>query len=296
MTPSASFNFKPDLSNTVFGAYNNVGIPDDALDTLGIDDRYTPFEYGIFGRPSMRESGVLNLRLQNNLEMKTMTKKDTTGKGKKVKLIDQLTFSTNYDMFKDSIKWTPLSISGNATLFNFLSIRYNATLDPYSLNSEGRVIDEFMWENSNKWGRLTQSTIALGFKLGNKKQIKRLEEQQKAKTAKYGIIPWSLNVSYNFNYSKPGIANANRTQTVQATGQVQMTSKMRVNLSTNYDIKELKLSYTTIDIYRDLGCWEMGVNVIPLGNRKSYSFSVNIKPEILKDLKIERNREWYDLQ
>lgn len=296
MTPSASFNFKPDLSNTIFGAYNDIGIPDAVQDSTQLDDRYTPFEYGIFGRPSMRESGVLNLRLQNNLEMKTASKKDTTGLGKKVKLIDQLTFSTNYDVFKDSLNWTPLSISGNATLFNFISLRYNATLDPYALDSEGKVIDQFIWENENSIGRLTQSTIAIGFKLGNKKQIKRLEEKQKAKTAKYGIIPWNMNVSYNFNYSKPGIANANRTQTVQVGGQVQMTKKMRVNVSTNYDIKELKLSYTTIDIYRDLGCWEMGVNVIPLGNRKSYSFSVNIKPDILKDLKIERNREWYDLQ
>lgn len=296
ITPTASFNFRPDFSSDQFGFYKNIGIPDAALDTLNIDDRYTPFEYGLFGRPSNRESGVINLRLQNNLEMKTRSKKDTTGKDKKVKLFDQLTFATNYDLFKDSLKWTPLSISGNATLFNIFNLRYNASLDPYALNTEGQAIDKFTWNEGGGLGRLTQSTIAIGFKLSNAKQIKRLTEKQKAKTAKYGVIPWDLNVSYNYNYSKPSIANANRTQSIQLRGQVQMTEKMRVNASTNYDIQELKLSYTTIDIYRDLGCWELGFNIIPLGNRKSYSFSVNIKPQILKDLKLERNREWYDLQ
>lgn len=295
MTPTASFNFKPDFSDPAFGYFQKIGIPEAAQDTLGIANEYTPFEYGLFGRPSSNESGIINLRLQNNLEMKTNSKKDTTGKGKKVKLLDQLTFGTNYDLFKDSLKWSPLSVSGNATLFNIFNLRYNATLDPYALDSEGRVFDEYIWENGNQIGRLTQSTIALGFKLSNDKQIKKLMDKQKAKTAKYGVIPWSANVSYNYNYSKPGIANARRTQTVQIRGQMQLTDKMRVQASTNYDIQELKLSYTTLDIYRDLGCWELAFNIIPLGNRKSYSFSVNIKPQILKDLKLERNREWYDL-
>lgn len=296
ITPSASFNFKPDFSDARFGYFKEVGIPQAALDTLNVRNTYTPFEYGLFGMPSSNESGVLNLRLQNNLEMKTMSKRDTTGKGKKVKLFDQITLAGNYDMFKDSIKWTPVSISGNATLLNKINLRYNASLDPYALNSEGRVIDQSHFSQTGNLGRLTQSTVAIGFKLSNDKQIKKLKEKQQAKTVEYGIIPWDVNISYNYNYSKPGITNARRTQTVQLRGQVQLTKKMRINASTNYDIQELKLSYTTLDIYRDLGCWELAFNIIPLGNRKSYSFSVNIKPQILKDLKIDRNREWYDLQ
>ncbi|HIA37209.1 MAG TPA: hypothetical protein EYN89_10900 [Flavobacteriales bacterium] len=53
-------------------------------------------------------------------------------------------------------------------------------------------------------------------------------------------------------------------------------------------------TYTSIDIYRDLHCWEMNFNYIPFGLRQSYNFEIKVKSSILQDLKLTRKREWYD--
>ena len=55
---------------------------------------------------------------------------------------------------------------------------------------------------------------------------------------------------------------------------------------------ENKLTYTTIDIYRDLHCWEMLFNWIPTGYQRSYTLTIRVKADILKDVKLERKRDW----
>ena len=49
-----------------------------------------------------------------------------------------------------------------------------------------------------------------------------------------------------------------------------------------------------IDIYRDLHCWEMTFNWIPLGFHQSYNFVIRVKSSILQDLKLTKKRDFYD--
>ena len=53
-----------------------------------------------------------------------------------------------------------------------------------------------------------------------------------------------------------------------------------------------ELTYSSINIYRDLHCWEMILNLIPLGYHRSYTFTIRVKAAILQDLKLERKRDW----
>jgi hypothetical protein len=63
-----------------------------------------------------------------------------------------------------------------------------------------------------------------------------------------------------------------------------------------YDFVAKDFSFTSIDIYRDLHCWEMRFNWIPFGFRQSYNFSINVKSGMLQDLKLNRRRQWFDIQ
>ena len=73
-----------------------------------------------------------------------------------------------------------------------------------------------------------------------------------------------------------------------------ITKNWRVAVSTGYDFVNKGLSYTSIDIYRDLHCWEMRFNWIPFGYYKSWNFQINIKASSLKDVKYQKQRAYQD--
>jgi hypothetical protein len=65
-------------------------------------------------------------------------------------------------------------------------------------------------------------------------------------------------------------------------------------MRTGYDFKNKDFSYTTVDVYRDLHCWEMRFNWIPLGWRKSWNFTINVKSSLLQDLKLNKKKDFRD--
>lgn len=80
-------------------------------------------------------------------------------------------------------------------------------------------------------------------------------------------------------------------QTLGLNGNITLTDKWSVNVRTGYDFELKKLSYTTIDIRRDLHCWEMSFNWIPMGNYKSYIFTIRAKASMLQDLKYDKRKD-----
>ena len=63
---------------------------------------------------------------------------------------------------------------------------------------------------------------------------------------------------------------------------------------TNYDFINKEFSFTSINIARDLHCWQMSFNWIPIGFMRSYNLNISVKSSILQDLKLQRRRTWYD--
>jgi len=107
-------------------------------------------------------------------------------------------------------------------------------------------------------------------------------------------IPWNMNVSYNLTYSKIGREKSSIMQSMNISGDVKITSKWKLGVSSGYDFVNKKLVYPNINVYRDLHCWEMRFNWVPTGNRGSYSIDINVKASVLQDLKLSRRRSWYD--
>jgi hypothetical protein len=106
-------------------------------------------------------------------------------------------------------------------------------------------------------------------------------------------IPWSLKVDYSWHYAKPAATEV-ITKTLRFSGDISITSKWKISATSGYDFNSKNFSYTTVDIYRDLHCWEARFTWVPFGYRQSYSFQINVKPGVLQDLKWAKRKSWYD--
>ena len=296
-------------------------------DTLGHYTEYSVFEGNIYPTPSSsKRSGSISFNLTNILEAKVFEKNDTSGKPKKVKIIDNFGISTSYNIFADSMRWSPVSMGLRTTLFNNIGISANSNFSLYGLNSKGAPIAEFAYAQNKKLMRLTSFIVSLDFDLGqliggdkNKKGTGSLQQSgqsgqpttnQAERTTnepnpaqsglpvdEYGYaifdVPWSMRVSYNFNYLKPAFKSI-LTQTLSVNGNVTLTKKIAVTYTSGYDFSRKEITMTQIGITRDLHCWTMSFNWIPNGTMKMWNFTIRVKAAVLADLKYERRKDFHD--
>jgi hypothetical protein len=112
-------------------------------------------------------------------------------------------------------------------------------------------------------------------------------------------VPWSLNFSYSFTYNSrfrhtQRSFDRSYVQNFSVTGNVGLTPNWRVGFRTGYDFERKEITYTSVDIYRDLHCWEMTLSWIPFGFRKSYMFTLRVKSSVLQDLKLTKRTHHLD--
>lgn len=323
VSPSISFTLRPDFGSDYWGYWNNVQVNAD-----GDMARYSIFEKLLYPGPPDGRSGSIGLSLGNNLEMKVRSKSDTVTGLKKVVIFDALNLNTSYDIAKDSLNWSSLSISGRTTLFKKLNITYRSSWNPYAVDSSGRTVNKFEYEVSKKLFRLenTSWNFSISYRLS-------ANDIKKGKGKNSGAPPpseneeilgkytqqeindvldnpdnyinwnnaWNISINYTLNFSNnPRYINFEQLEerkTVQSlgfTGDISITPKWKVNFRTGWDFESKKFTYTTIDFYRDLHCWEMRFSWIPIGTRKSWTFGINVKASILKDLKYDRKKDFRD--
>ncbi len=316
MTPTFSFSYVPDMRGIAPNYYDTVQV-----DTTGRTQVYSYFENRIYGTPSFNgRSGTINFTLNNNVEMKVRTDADSTSEFKKVKLLDNLQFSTNYNLFADSLNLSPVNFSGYTKVYkdNF-RLNFTGSFDPYALNESGHKINTFELNQTGKLARLTRFSFGLDFTLKSKQkksdspssqgrdQMSSPDMQNDMRNQQQDLsipesmypgyvdfdVPWSFSVRYNFNYSKPGHISK-VTQTLNFNGNISLTPKWKISLTSGWDFIMKSISYTSLNIHRDLHCWEMRLSVVPFGRRQSYTFGINAKASILKDLKYENKKNWRD--
>ena len=67
-----------------------------------------------------------------------------------------------------------------------------------------------------------------------------------------------------------------------------------MGLSGYYDLHALEMQSLTMSISRDLHCWQMSINVTPVGYSHYFNITINPKAGILQDLRINRTKYFYD--
>lgn len=317
INPSLSFTYHPDFGSERLGYWKEY------TDTTGYVHRYSIFEQSLYGGPSDGRSGQLAFSVSNQLEMKVKPLRDTTVEAKKVSLIENLSASMYYDIARDSLNWSDLNISGRTTLFKNLVINYSGSFIPYVVDSLGNKHNQLLINEVGKLFQKNNSTWSaqLSWSLNNntfKRSAGREETHGEAVStilqSPYNSqpsifmgnyvdfsVPWNLSFSYTFNYVSTYVASQynfknNVVQSLSMSGNFSLTDKWKVNFSTGYDFVNHGMSYTSIDIYRDLHCWEMRFNWTPFGYYKSWSFQINIKADALKDVKYKKDHSYQNNQ
>lgn len=305
VTPTVGLSYQPENST---GQRSYVDSISRVID-------YNIFEDGIFGNLNTGEAGNVNFSILNNLEMKVRTPKDSADPVKKIKLLENVGFSGSYNLMADSLNWSNFNLNARTRLFNNVSLNFNSRLDPYQYSQDSitgivRKVDRTWWEDEFKLGHLSSANLAIAFTLKSKTQSSTAGYKPKDDEDKKDFenvlnnpnafvdftIPWQLSVNYNVNYTKSNpFAEKSFTQTVNFAGEVNLTPKWRVEVASGYDFVAKDFSYTTVNFYRDLHCWEMSFRWVPFGTRKSYEFQINVKSSVLQDLKLSRRREYFDL-
>ncbi len=327
MKPSVSFSFIPAIPGLSTDMYEQVQV-----DTTGKRyQEYSIYQGNIYGTPSLsKKSGIVSFGLVNIVEGKMFTKNDTTGKPKKVKIIDNLGINTSYNIFADSMRWAPLTTSLRTTVFNNFNISANSNFSMYALDSKGHPYGAFLFSTTGKLLRLTSFTTSVDFSLsqllaGDKTKNKsgtssntgsdmynqgyesepgaanQRGQMNKSQTAvprdEYGYqqfdVPWTMNVSYSLNYSKPGFKST-VTQTVSVNGNVSPTKNLSITYTSGYDFKGKAITMTSLGIRRDLHCWEMNINWFPIGSMRGWNFTIKAKSSVLGDLKYNRRKDYHD--
>jgi lipopolysaccharide assembly outer membrane protein LptD (OstA) len=307
VTPTVSYTYTPDFGTAAWG-YTRYALNDPSKNP----QKYSIFQGSLYGGPNTRKSGVVSFALSNNLEMKVRNRKDTVTGTKKIILIEDLTLRENYDMTLDSMKWSKLSITGYTTLFKNLRVSYSSTWDPYARDSAGNSIKKTEWDLHRRPFRLdnTNWDLSLTYTLSSDKSKKKktttkgTEQERKDLNDYYDYyvdfdIPWSFSLRYKFNVNKDWTQDKTHriglvTQTLGFDGQLNLTPKWKVTLSTGWDFTNGQLSFTEITLHRDLHCWEMMFSWIPKGAQQSWSFSINVKASVLQDLKLNKKKDFRD--
>ncbi len=101
-------------------------------------------------------------------------------------------------------------------------------------------------------------------------------------------IPWSLSLFFTMSYSEFSPENISRNATIGATFNVDLTSTWRVNSSFNYNIVSGEITIPSVEITKDLHCWEFSMRWYPIGLSRGFSMQLNVKSAALQDLKVEK--------
>ncbi|MBS1600489.1 MAG: LPS-assembly protein LptD [Bacteroidetes bacterium] len=314
--PTIGITYKPDLAKNYYyniqvnktGQYLNLSAFDNTI--------YRGFSPGTFGG--------ISFGLDNNLEMKVRSKSDTSESGfKKIKLIDGFGFTGSYNYLADSFKLSTLNFYVRSTLFNNVNVTGGFVVDPYITDSMGFRKNIYAWSAPGRkfsLGRITSGNLAISTSFKSKpKDPKKaetdkqalqqlpmtMEEQQSAldymrrNPAEFVDfnVSWSLNVSYSLSFSSQLKSDfSGYTTTLNSglvlSGDFNLTEKWKVTMSSYYDVKNLKINSLTGGLSRDMHCWQMSINVTPVGLWRSFNITINPKSGILRDLKVNRARSF----
>ena len=316
LTPSIGFSYTPDFGDFKYGYYKSL-----QRDSLGTTQTYSPYAQNAYSVPSSGRAMSMNFSLSQNLEMKVLSKRDTSGV-KKIKLIDELRISGSYNFLADSMRLSTIPISFRTTLFGNFGINLSATLDPYRLTPDGKRINKLFFP-----GRIVSTGWSFGYTFKSRDDRSQtainditsippeymnpfydpygtmdpvLRRQYMAQTYYDFSLPWNFGFNYTVNYSittgnyPPKGYKKNVTQTVGFNGSLNLAPKMGITFQGGYDIKANRLTTSSVSITRDLHCWQMSFSWIPFGTYRSWSFNIGVKAASLSDLKYDKSQSMYE--
>ncbi|HJF81676.1 putative LPS assembly protein LptD [Phocaeicola plebeius] len=328
-TPTVSYTYTPDFGKSRYGYYDTYTYTDEDGEVRTVE--YSPYEGAVYGYPGKNMSQNISFSIDNNIEMKMKSDKDTTGY-KKISLIDQLGASLSYDVANK--KWSDLSMNLRLKLTKSYTFNMNASFATYAyqFDENGNVVvgDRTEW-SYGRFGRFQGYSGSFSYTLNNdtfKKLFGKKDEDEKnkdkegkeggedeeteeeteeqnnnsnmRKTEKASVdsdgylafkLPWSVSLSYSYSIREDRSKDINiktmrypysLTHSLNVSGNFKIGSRWNMTYSTGYDFTSKEMSMTTLNITRDLHCFNMSCGLV-FGPFTSYNFSIRANSSMLTD-------------
>jgi lipopolysaccharide assembly outer membrane protein LptD (OstA) len=318
MRPLVSYAYTPSFEK-YFDTY--------ALDASGtMQTDYTRFEGGIFGAPGRSYSNNVGFSLSNTFEAKVTSKDSTATEPKKVMLLNNLNFSTSYNIAADSLRWSPVRVSGGTLLFkDKMNVNFGATLDPYAIDNIGQRIEKYNIDNGGSLFRMTSANMTINYSLssaGSKKtddantqgarnggrdddlfgtnmdfseiRDSKFDGDNKNKEPSEFFksdLPWDATFAYALTYGNSNRQNEIIGNSIMISGNVDISPKWKIGVSTGYDFVQNGVTFTQLRFERDLLSWRMDFNWTPFGENAFWGFFIGIKSGMLSDIKWDKRTQ-----
>ena len=331
VSPSVSASFSPE-KGTYFNGYRSITYTD--RDGIVRKQDYNIYQgMGTGSPPGKGKTASLSFSLGNNFEAKVRDLTDTTGTGtKKVKLIDQLNFNTGYNFLAEEFKMSNVGVTMATSIFGKLGINANANLDPYAMlvdeeHKSGQRINKFALTEGQGLLRFNNASVSLSYSLSGDGKIEGNDGASQAGgnpadhytriyyhpvTGEYipggwlyymnPNVPWSVNFNYSYSFKKgyqwangKQTDNNNHTQTLGVNGNVKLTPRLSMQLSTGFDLMALRMTTTQFSANYDLHCFNIRVSWVPTGQWESWTFQISANAAALADLlKYKKSSSYWD--
>ena len=319
MRPNISYSYTPSFSK-YYDTYDS-----DGSGTMIKD--YTRFDNGIFGAPGKNMSNNLGFNLSNTFEAKVSDKDSTKTEPKKIMLLNNLNFSTSYDITADSLRWSPMRVSGGTLLLKQkMNVNFAMTLDPYSINNAGSRINTWNIDNGGSLFRMTSANMTLNYAfsskdsddadkknrqgernggreddlfgsntdLGDRRQSQFKDDDTESEAFneffKYKL-PWDMTLAYSLTYSNNNREKKITGNSLMVSMNTDLTPKWKIGASTGYDFVQNGVTFTQLRFERDLLSWRMDFNWVPFGDNPYWGFFIGIKAGVLSDIKWDKRNQ-----
>jgi hypothetical protein len=169
MEPSLSYSMTPDFGAAKYGYYEDYSYVNSQGQT--VTGYYSPFQNQLFGVPGRGKQGSVSLSLENNVEAKVASSRDSSGV-KKISLIDNLGLRMSYNLAADSFQWSDLSASLRLKLSRSYTLNLSGTFDTYTYGYNEATqsvyrVNKPRWEVGKGLGRLRSTGSSFSYTLNN---------------------------------------------------------------------------------------------------------------------------------
>jgi len=301
ITPSVGFRYVPKLNQLIQA---NAGANQTSI-------TYSPFERSIYTVSNTSQATLLNFGINNTMELKVKSEKDTVTGYRKIRLIDQLSLNGNYDFMKDSMRLSNLGLNLRISPADWINFVSGATFSPYAWNTtSGKTVKEYAFNSQQGIGRFLSTNLTTTVTIAPKKSREKVanstvqsnEQNWNADFNYYALhperaiyfdIPWKMNLSHVYAINtNQAITSTNAakhlfTQTLVVSGDLSLTKRWNISGNLNFNVQDLRLTNAYFSLNRNLHCWALSFYYVPVGGNKSFLFSIRNTSSIFKDAKIE---------
>ena len=276
MTPLITYSYSPNYlnNNSYFQEFN--------------EEYYDYFSGSLIGSTPRNSNKKINFSLGNVFQAKY----SDGDKEEKINLFSWK-INTGYNLNSKEFKLSNLNSSIRSNLKNSTNIDLNLTHDFYEYDSENNI----RLDKLNTMPRLTGIRLSTNFTMKGKqsdnKNNTNLSKETEAFINDLSSNNWQsrLGISYAVNKINPD--NKIENFWLNSNTSVNVTSNWKLNYNARFNLIDKNIVRHNLTLYREIDCWELFVDWTPNGYAKGLYFRLNLKSDILRDLKVEQKTGIY---